>query len=174
MPPTDDRDEPDLPKPPNHGPKLLLGMAVVMLVPLALIFVVFPRLTDQPFDRIDELAPDNIATLRVQILNRQQVDNGKDLGPYTAAPADYPALLGVLIQVPEVEEFTGARGPWLGEYRIVTKAGRKGTVRLYWYRPPGRENAEPRLRFQIGSHKFEGGAASAVIDAATAAAGQGR
>lgn len=173
MPPPD-RDAPAAPKRPNHGPKLVLGMVVVMLVPLFLIFAVFPLLTVQTFDRVEELTPDNIATLQVQIRNRQGVDDGKDLDLYTAAPADYPLLLGVLKQVPEVPDFTGARGPWLGEYRVVTKTGRKGTVRLYWFRPPGREDAEPRLRFQIGPHKFEGGAAAAVIDAATAAAARGR
>ena len=151
---------------PNYGPKLVLGLAVVLVVPLVLILVVFPLILTQPFDRVEDLNPADVASLRVQVLDRQHLDNGPDIGPYVAAESAVPALLAVLKPVPEVDEFVDARGPLLGEYRILTTAGRKGTIRFYWQRPGGNPNAEPRLRFVIGPHKFEGGAAAGFIAAA--------
>ena len=109
-----------------------------------------------------------MAGLRVHVLNRQGLDNGRDIGPYPAGPAAVPGLLAVLKPVPEVADFDGARGPLLGEYRVVTTAGRKGTIRFYWQRPGGDPDAVPRLRFQIGPHKFQGGTAAALIAAAEA------
>ena len=153
---------------PNYGPRLVLGLAVVLVVPLVLILVVFPLLLTQPFDRVEDLNPAEVASLRVHVLNRQYVDNGDDIGPYAAPAEAVPALLAVLAPVPEVAEFADARGPLLGEYRVVTTAGRKGTIRFYWQRPGGDPAAVPRLRFQIGPHKFEGGTAAALIAAAEA------
>ncbi len=163
------------PAKPRHGPKIVLGLAVVLLVPLALIFGLFPLLMDGPFDRVEELEVTNIQSLRVYILNRQGVDDGPDVGPYFAAADDYAPLLAALKQVPEVAEFTGARGPWLGEYRVVTTAGRRGTIRFYWQpSPSGDPYAAPVLRFQIGPNKFEGRGAPGLIAAAEAAKERGR
>ena len=168
-------DTPDAPPTRSHGPKLVLGLVIVMLVPLALIFGLFPLLVDGAFDRVEELEAGNIRSLQVHILNRQGVDDGPDVRPYSAAPEDFGPLLAAVKQVPEVADFSGVRGPWLGEYRVVTTAGRRGTIRFYWQpSPTGDPRAEPVLRFQIGPHKFEGGGARRLIAAAEAAQERGR
>ena len=157
---------------PRHTRKLLLFLGLILLIPVGLFFVVFPLLMEQPFDSVDEVKPENIRSLRVKILNRSKFDGGDDLGPYIADPADYAVLLKPLETVPTIADFPDARGPWLGEYRIVTNDGRRGTIMFYYQsRTP---EMVPQLRFQIGSIKFQGGQARAVIDAATTAAARGR
>ena len=154
---------PDRPKS-RTGPKLVVGLAVVMLLPLTLIFVVFPLFASEPFTSVEELEPENIASLRVQLLNRQGIDDGPDVGPYSAKPGDVPGLLDALRSAPEVENFDGARGPWLGEYRVVTKTGRRGTVRFYW-QPAMAPGGSQTLRYKIGERKFEGGDLKRLIAA---------
>jgi len=146
-------------------------LAVALLVPITLGFVVFPLLAEQPFDNADELTPESVESVRVFLLNRKELDGGEDVGPYFAAADDVAAVLASLKSVPEVDQFPDARGPWLGELRVRLKNGRKGTIKLYWVRKPGEE---ARLRFQIGTHKFEGGSSEAFIKIAAEAAPRGR
>lgn len=167
-PPVPANPEPEKPK--MLG-KMLLYLALIMLVPFTLIKYVFP-LIDPPVVAIEELKPENIQWFRVQVLNRQGVDDGPDIGPYYADPLDFALLLSALQNVPEVasNDYPDARGPWLGEYRLVTLDGRKPTIRFYWVR----QGAEVRLRFQIGKHKFEGGTAAELIRVARTAQARGR
>jgi hypothetical protein len=152
---------------------LLLVLPLVLgVVYFGVMLVLIPLLTEQPFDSADELTPENIKLLRVYFLNRPELDDGPDIGPYYAAPEDYAPLLAPLKAVPEVSDFEGTRGVWLGEYRVRLKSGRRGTIKLYWLKTT--PDAVAKLRFQIGPHKFEGGTAAAVIKAAEDAAPRGR
>ena len=157
----------------NTARRITLFVLGFLAVPVALIFLVFPFLSDEPFATVDELAPQNIASLRVSVVNRAELDGGEDVGPYLAAEADFAALLAPLKSVPEVEQFPNARGPWLGEYRVMTREGRRGRVRFYWVRDPHAPDVPPRLRFQVGERKFEGGRADALVKAAEAAKDRG-
>lgn len=166
----------DVPPPTPYPTGLLIAGAVLLLL-LALVVgatIVVPLMLEQPFDSADQLDPADIKSLRVYFLNRKELDGGEDVGPYFAAEEDYAKLLAPLKNVPEVEGFEDARGPWLGEFRVRTKSGRKGTIKLYWVKTPQDPPSAPaRLRFQIGPHKYEGGTAAAVIAAAEAAAPRG-
>jgi len=156
---------------PSHTKKLLLFLGVIMLVPLALLFLVFPLLSEQSFDSAEQLKPEAISSLRVQILNRSKIDGGDDIGPFLADPADFAALLAPLTTVPSVENYPDAVGPWFGDYRIVTNDGRRGTIKFYYHmRTP---ESIPALRFKIGQVQYEGGRAQRVVDAAKAASGRG-
>jgi hypothetical protein len=161
---------------PNSKGKWITLFIVLFVLPLVLYFgvmlVLIPLVSEQPFDSADELTPENIKSLRVYFLNRGELDDGPDIGPYFAAPEDYAALLAPLKAVPEVSDFEGTRGVWLGEYRIRLKSGRRDTIKLYWLKTT--PDAVAKLRFQIGPHKFEGGTAAAVIKAAVDAAPRGR
>ena len=156
---------------PRHGPKIVLGLVAVMALPLVLIFAVFPLVRTQSFAHVEDLDPANVASLRVHLLNRQGIDGGPDIGPFYAAAADTATLLDALRAVPEVPEFEGADGPWLGEFRVLTKDGRHGTVRFYW-QPPYRRDGEPVLRYKIGERQFEGGDLKGLIALIEAAAGR--
>jgi hypothetical protein len=171
-------DTPELPGPderprPRHLRRVLLLMVPVLAVPAFLALVLFPMLGETTFDTIGELDPAEIKTLCVHVLNRDGLDDGPEIDPYIADPADYAALLKPLLAVPEAPNgFANARGPWLGEYRVVLKSGRKGRVRFYWSKPVSAPAAV--LRFQIGPHEFEGGSATALLAAATAAQKRGK
>ena len=158
---------------PRHARRVATFMVPVLLLPAASSRLgLFPLLAPT-FDTIGELDPAEIKTLRVHILNRDGLDGGPEVGPYVADPGDYAGLLKPLLSVPEVRDgFAGRRGPWLGEYRVVLKSGRKGTVRLYWSKPP--TAAAAVLRFKIGPKEFEGGSADALLAAAKAAEGRGK
>jgi hypothetical protein len=156
---------------PHTGRKLALVVLVLVPLVVGLALAGIYLLQGAPFESPAELTTDNVQSLRVHLLNRKELDGGDDVGPYLAAPEDYERLLALLKAVPEVEQFPDARGPWLGEFRIVLKNGRKGTIRLYWVKPP---TAPARLRFQIGEHKFEGGTAESVIRAAEESAARGQ
>lgn len=166
-------DEPDaaLRMPPRYGRRIALLMLPVVLAPVLLAVCLFPLL--KPYDAIEEVRADDIASFRVHVLNRKEIDGGAEIDPFFADADDYPALLRRLAGVPEVSGFDGARGPWLGEYRVVTKDGRKLTVRFYWARTAG-GGQEPVLRFQVGSRFFEGGTAESLIVVAKTAEGRGR
>jgi hypothetical protein len=173
---------------------IALGVLLVLLLPVGLATLLFPLLQGQPFESPGEIRPEAIESLRVFLLNRRELDGGADVGPYFAAESDYDALLAPIQAVPWVADFPDARGPWLGEYRIVTKDGRKGTIRFYWTAPLPLPAMPPvrltlgqneitvlpaltwphRLRFQIGPNKFEGGDTASLIRAAEACASRGR
>lgn len=186
--------------PPRPKPRTLrwvvVGVLVVLLLPLTVAFVLVPLLLEQPFESAEEIDPAAVKTLRVFVLNRKELDGGRDVGPYLAAAADYPALLAPLREAHEVASFPDARGPWLAEYRVLLKSGRKGTIRLYWSRPQGGWAGAPAfaaagggaavagatearhvppvtLRFQIGPRRYEGGSAAGLIRAAEVAAERG-
>jgi hypothetical protein len=183
----------DRPTGTNPAKRIVLIVLLLLLVPVGLALVLFPLLSEQPFDSVDELDPATIKSLNVFLLNRRELDGGEDVGPYTAAPEDYPALLAPLKGATRVDEFPGVRGPLLGEYRVRTTTGRRGTIRLYWVKFPGSEIGlggavgsaglwwaveaghapVARLRFQVGERKFVGGSASEVIRVAEAAAPRG-
>jgi hypothetical protein len=111
----------------------------------------------------------------VHLLNRQEVDKGEDVGPFYADPADIPTLLDALRAATPVPAWDGARGPWLGEFRVMTTEGRRGTIRLYWHRPPQREaDSVPTLRVQVGPNLFEGGDLRQVIAIAEESQKRGR
>lgn len=182
---------------PNPAKWIVLIVLALMGIPVTLALVVFPMLSDLPFESVHQLDPADVRSLSVRLLNRSELDGGDDVGPYFAAPEDYAALLAPLRHAPKVADFPDARGPWLGEYRVRTTSGRGGTIRLYWVRSPEDERALPayealyggaayraataarhlpaaRLRFQIGDQKFEGYAAVDVIRAAEAGKDRGR
>ena len=163
------------PRPTRQSPLLIAGVVFAILLGMAVVAtIVIPLLQEQPFDSVDELDPENIKSLRVYFLNRKELDGGDDIGPYFAAEEDYAKLLAPLRHVSEVEQFQDTRGVWLGEYRVRTKTGRKGTIKLYWVKTPlDPPSAPARLRFQIGPHKYEGGTAAAIIAAANEAAARG-
>ncbi|HET6573038.1 MAG TPA: hypothetical protein VFG68_05505 [Fimbriiglobus sp.] len=167
---------------PRTGKKiaLIVFAVVLLLVPAVygLALVGARLLMGQAFESPAELTPANVRSLRVELHNRKELDGGEIVRPYYAAPEDYGRLLAPLKAAAEVGSYPDARGPFLGEYRVVLKSGRKGTIRLYWSRPPGvdAKNAPhtARLRFQIGNHLYEGAMASDVVRAVEEAAVRGR
>lgn len=163
------------PRASRQSPLVIAGVVFALLLVMAVVAtIVIPLLQEQPFDSVDELDPENIKSLRVYFLNRKELDGGDDIGPYFAAEEDFAKLLAPLRKLPEVQDFQDTRGVWLGEYRVRTKTGRKGTIKLYWVKTPlDPPSAPARLRFQIGPHKFEGGTAVAIITAANEAATRG-
>ena len=171
-PPDPGEPEPHLRMPPRYARRIVLFMVPVLLTPVLLAVCLFPLLREEAFDSIEELRPENISTFRVQIQNRKEIDGGEPIDLFYVAESDYPALLLPLFEVPEAKGYAGARGPWLGEYRVVTKEGRTGRVRLYWTTPT--RGGEPVLRFRIGPKEFEGGTALAVINAVRTAEPRGR
>ena len=173
-------DHPILPRRPRQRIWLGAGiLGLVLLVPVILALFVFPLLSQEPFTSLAEIQPAAIQSLQVRLLIRGEIDpqlaNQPDIGPYYAALEDFPKLLAPLQEAVEVPEFPSAQGPLLGEYRILTKENRRGTIRLYWMRDPATSaGSMARLRFKIGTHKYEGGQALAVIQAAADAAQRGQ
>lgn len=170
----------------------LLALSLAALLPAGLAVVVFPLLAGSPFDSPDAIDPAAVKSLRVFVLNRKELDGGQDIGPYTARPADVPALLAPLRGLTPRDAKPAVVGPWLGEYRIRTTGGRRATVRLYWTRLPGGGHADAvmalagpgvfqrpelvpgafGLRVHVGDRWYEGGQPLAVVAvAADAAAG---
>lgn len=169
---TDDVEHPPRPK---YGWKIVLLTLLILCIPVVLVLGVFPLLLEQAFESVDELAPENIQSLQVQIHNRIEIDGGEPIRLYYADEADFAMLLEPLKAVPEVDNYPDAQGPWLGEYRIVTKSGRKGTIRFYWTKRPQDPPTAIRLRFKIGTtHKFEGGSVQSIIDVARVCQPRGR
>jgi hypothetical protein len=168
--------------------KIVIGLAIIMTIPFVLFFGLFPLILGRPFESIEEIDVEQIKQLDVRLYNRTDLDNGDDVGPYFASPTEYDRLFKPLLAAVEVEQFNGARGPWLGEYRILLKNGRKGTVRFFWS-PAQTESdvalalgsalscppvvlaglkgqippPEPQLRFEIGQRKYIAGTTSEFI-----------
>ena len=170
----------------------LLALSLAVLLPAGLVVVLFPLLAGSPFDSVDAIDPAAVKAVRVFVLNRKELDGGEDIGPYLAKPADVPALLAPLRGLTPLPEAPPVRGPWLGEYRVRTANGRRGTVRFYWVRL-GEGHADAAmavagpvvglrpelvpgafgLRVQVGGRWFEGGSPLALIAAAGEAAAGG-
>lgn len=171
------------PLPPGRGAarvaplarRVLVLSGVLLVLPLAVAFASILTLLGQPFGGVGEIDPADVRWLSVRLLNRAEVDGGGDVGPFYADPADVPALLDSLRGAAPVPAWAGARGPWFGEFRVMTAEGRRGTVRLYWHRPPQAPlDRPPVLRVQVGPNLYEGGDVRGVIAAAEAAQGRGR
>ena len=86
-------DEPDaaLRMPPRYGRRIALLMIPVVLTPVLLAVCLFPLL--KPYDAIEEVRADDIASFRVHVLNRKEIDGGAEIDPFFADADDYPALL---------------------------------------------------------------------------------
>lgn len=166
---------PSVPAGKGYARKIALIVGLLMVIPAVTAAFVFPLLSAVPFESVDELKPDDIGWFNVRLFNRGDLDGGGDVGPYDAAPSDYATLLAPLGNLTEVADFPDARGPWLGEYRIVTKSGRRGGIRFYWHRDPAQpRDTPPTLRVQIASKKYVGGSVAPLVAAATAAEANGK
>ena len=177
------------------GRRVALLALSLMLLPVGLAVGLFPLLAGSPFDAVEGIDPADVQTLRVFVLNRREFDGGDDVGPFHARPDDAARLLEPLRGLtPLVGPPADARGPWLGEYRIGLKGGRRGTVRFYWVRRPvagqadgptalagpavlyGRPELVPGafgLRVQAGGKWYDGGQPLELIAAAVAASKHG-
>lgn len=168
-------------KPPAAPSRLWLGAAfigLVLMIPIFVGFVIFPLFQQQAFESLDELQADSIQSIEVRILVRPEIApmlaNRGDIGPFRADPVDFAELLEPLRAAEDVVTFPDAQGPILGEYRILLNDNRRGTIRLYWDRDPSAPpDSSARLRFKIGSKKYEGGSAEAVVRVAAAAEERG-
>lgn len=161
----------------RRGWRIIQMVLVILLLPLLAIQFIFPLFTSQPFNSVDELDPNEIKWLKVSVFNRDDLDGGDDVGPYYADPDDFDQLLKPLRGLIEVEPFTDARGPWLGEYRVMLKNGRRNTIRLYWHSAPDPSlppDAPVWIRMQIGRHYFQGGTVRALLEATTDAEPRGK
>ena len=187
-------DQRPIPKPMGR----LIGCIVSLIVlgAIGLGFALYYLLPGQAVNSIDELDTASIKSFRVYFLNRKELDEGDDIGPYFASPADYDTLLKPLRSLEEVDDFPNAKGPWLGEYRIGMKNGRNATIKIYWSRPAGGQemlapfgsltgsaaaiNAQyskhippAELRIQIGPYKAMGGSAMDLVQRAEECAPRG-
>ena len=135
--------------------KWLIGLsALTLLVPVLMIFVIFPWLEEQAFQSVEEIDPAEVEVLRVQLLNHPQ--DQPDVGPVNMNPDDFPKLFKAIAGAEKVIEIPAAT--WLGEYRVRFKDGRRGTIRLYWQRQnPSNSNSVPVIWMKIGSQKYRGG-----------------
>ena len=135
--------------------KWLFGLtALTLLVPVVMVFVIFPWLAEQAFQSVEEIDPTQVEVLRVQLLNNPQ--GKEDIGPTEMAAADFPALLAALSGAEKVSEIPAST--WLGEYRVRFKDGRRGTIRLYWQRRnPSRIDSPAIVWMKVGSNKYRAG-----------------
>jgi hypothetical protein len=157
------------------GMRIALVVFLLMLIPVLSAALIFPAFNSQAFNSVGEIDPAQIKWLTVRLYNRAELDGGGDVGPYYASSEDYAKLLAPLESVPAVEEFVGARGPWLGEYRVMMTNGRRATIKLYWQRRPQDPPTAPvKLRFQVGDHRYEGGTAAEVTTVAVECETRGR
>jgi hypothetical protein len=135
--------------------KWLFGLtALTLLVPVLMVFVIFPWLGEQAFGSVEEIDPAQVAVLRVHLLNHPQ---GKDdLGPTEMHPDDFPKLLAAISGAEKVEKIPAAT--WLGEYRVRFKDDRRGTIRLYWQKQNASVPNSPAIVWmKIGGNYYRGG-----------------
>ena len=146
-----------LPQPKRYkvSAKWLIGLsALTLLVPVLMIFVIFPWLSEQAFQSVEEINPVEIEVLRVQLLNHPQ--DQPDVGPVNMNPDDFPKLFKAIAGAEKVNDIPAAT--WLGEYRVRFKDGRRGTIQLYWQRQnPNNSSSVPVIWMKIGSAKYRGG-----------------
>lgn len=162
-----------LPQPKRYkvSAKWLIGLsALTLLVPVLMIFVIFPWLAEQAFQSVEEINPDDVEVLRVQLLNHPQ--DQPDVGPVNMNPDDFPKLFKAISGAEKVNEIPAAT--WLGEYRVRFKDGRRGTIRLYWQRQnPSNSGSVPVIWMKIGSGKYRGGEVLDLFKIATECAPRG-
>jgi len=150
--------------------KLMVAIVLLLLlVPVGVMFCIFPWLSQQAFKSVDEIDATQVETLGVQLLNHPE--GREDVRPIQMAREDFDRLLEPLRHAEKVEVQPAA--PFAGEYKVRFKDGRRGTIRLRWAReavdlsPPFAavvgSTAEqfgitPRWRYvvymQVGSEKY--------------------
>ena len=184
------------PKPKPMAKLIGCLVSLIVLGAVGLGFALYYLLPGQGVANLDDLNPDEIRSFRVYFLNRKELDEGDDIGPYLASRADYDKLLQPLRELESVAEFPNAKGPWLGEYRILLKNGRKSTIKIYWARPSesramlpafgavsgstalivgqySRHLPPTQIRAQIGPNKSMGYGALHLVELAEEAARRG-
>ena len=162
-----------LPQPRRYrvSAKWLLGLtALTLLVPVLMLFVIFPWLAEQAFQSVEEINPAEVEVLRVQLLNHPQ---GKDdVGPVEMSPDDFPKLLAAIGGAEKVNEIPAAT--WLGEYRVRFHDGRRGTIKLYWQKQnPSVPDSPAVIWMKIGTSKYKGGEALELFKLAAECAPRG-
>lgn len=162
-----------LPQPRRYkvSAKWLFGLtALTLLVPVLMVFVIFPWLAEQAFQSVEEIDPQQVDVLRVQLLNHPQ---GKaDVGPVEMHPDDFPKLLKAIGGAEKVNEIPAAA--MLGEYRVRFKDDRRGTIRLYWQKLNPRDPESPAMFWmKIGTSKYKGGDALELFKVAEECAPRG-
>ena len=79
-----------LPKRYKVSAKWLIGLsALTLLVPVLMIFVIFPWLAEQAFQSVEEIDPAEVEVLRVQLLNHLQ--DQPDVGPVNMSRSGCPS-----------------------------------------------------------------------------------
>jgi len=122
-----------LPPPPLRKVNVKLIVAIVLLlllVPLGVIFLIFPWLSQPAFRSVDEIDSAQVESLRVQLLNHPT--SKEDVGPINMAPRDFARLFEPLRNAEKVDIQPAA--PFAGEYKVRFKDGSRGTIRLRWVR----------------------------------------
>ncbi len=165
-------DPPPQPRRYKVSVKWLIGLtALTLLVPVLMVFVVFPWLSEQAFESVEEINPADVEVLRVQLLNHPQ--GKEDVGPVEMNPDDFPKLLAAIGGAEKVNDIPAA--PWLGEYRVRFKDNRKGTIRLYWQKlNPSQPQSPAIFWMRIGSTKYRGGDALELFKVAAECAPRGK
>jgi hypothetical protein len=119
------------PKPKKFATKWLIALALLaLLVPVGLLFCVFPWLSQPAFTTVDEIEAVQLDTLRVQLLNHPNAK--EDVGPIDMAKEDSGRLLAPLRKAEKIEALPACT--FLGEYKVRYADGRRGTIRLSWKR----------------------------------------
>ncbi len=146
---------PPQPKRYKVSAKWLIGLsALTLLVPIFMIFVVFPWLAEQAFQSVEEIDPAQVDVMRIQLLNHPR--GREDVGPVEMHPDDFAKLLKAIGGAEKVDAIPAAT--WLGEFRVRYKDDRKGTIRLYWQKQnPSVPNSPAMFWLKIGTSKYKGG-----------------
>jgi hypothetical protein len=163
-----------LPQPKRYkvSAKWLLGLtALTLLVPVLMVFVIFPWLSEQAFQSVAEIDTNEIDVLRVQLLNHPQ---GKDdVGPVEMNSADFAKLFAAIGELEKVKEIPAAT--WLGEYRVRFRDNRRGTIRFYWQKQnPSIPNSPAIIWMKIGSNYYRGGEVLTLFEMARECATRGK
>lgn len=145
-----------LPQPQRHkvNTKWLIGLSMLtLLVPVFMLFVVFPWLEEPAFQSVDEINPADVEVLRVQLFNHPQ---GKDdVGPVEMSSDDFPILLAALSRAEKVDKIPPKT--LFGEYRVRFKDSRRGTIRLYWQKANPNQADSAVIWIVIGRNKYRAG-----------------
>ena len=166
-------DEPQLqPKRYRVSAKWLFGLtALTLLVPVLMVFVIFPWLGEQAFGSVEEIDPAQVAVLRVQLLNHPK--GFEDVGPVEMNTADFPKLLAAISGAEKVDSLPAAT--WLGEFRVRFKDDRRGTIRLYWQKQNASVPNSPAIIWmKVGGNYYRGGDVLELFELARECATRGK
>ncbi len=162
-----------LPQPRRYkvSAKWLFGLtALTLLVPVLMVFVIFPWLAEQAFQSVEEIDPEQVDVLRVQLLNHPE--GKEDVGPVEMHRDDFAKLLKTIAGAEKVNEIPPAT--WMGEYRVRFKDDRRGTIRLYWQKQnPNVPESPATIWMKIGTGKYKAGEALSVYKVAEECAPRG-